>query len=123
MSNVAIVTDTTCCIPDELLQEYNIKVGSVTLIFGEKVYRDRVEITPDEFWKLFYQAKNLPTTTGVALNDFIEIFRELSKTTDNILCITISKDLSNTFSSASQAKKMVDEEISGLNIRLIDSPL
>jgi DegV family protein with EDD domain len=121
MSKVAIVTDTTCCLPEELVQEYNIKIGSVNIIFGEKVYRDQLEITTDEFWKLFYQAEKLPTTTGVALNDFANIFRELSKTTDSILCIVISKELSNTFEAATLAKKMVDEEIPGVQIEVVDS--
>jgi fatty acid-binding protein DegV len=46
---VAIVTDTTACIPQEQVEKYDIEVVPVELIFEDKVYRDGIDISPTEF--------------------------------------------------------------------------
>lgn len=64
MKKVAIVTDTTACIPQEQVAKYAIEVVPVELIFEDKVYRDGIDISPSEFYALLRQAKKLPTTSG-----------------------------------------------------------
>ena len=50
MLNVAIVTDTTACIPQEQIEKYNIEVVPVEFVFGDRVYRDGIDMTPTEFY-------------------------------------------------------------------------
>lgn len=64
MKKVAIVTDTTACIPPEQVAKYAIEVVPVELIFEDRAYRDGIDITPTEFYTLLRQAKKLPTTSG-----------------------------------------------------------
>ena len=65
MKNVGIVTDTTACIPTELVSRYGIEVVPVTLIIGGKTFRDGVDLSPSEFYARLREAKNPPTNTMV----------------------------------------------------------
>ena len=120
MAKVSIVTDSTSCLPPELVKEYGIRIVPVSLVIDGKSYRD-TDITNDEFWKLFYAAKNLPTTSAASPGDFASTFTDLGKSTDSIVCILVSKALSATHESAVQASKMVKAENPNLNIEIVDS--
>jgi len=100
MKKVAIVTDTTACIPQEQVERYGIEVVPMTIIFGDKVYRDGIDINPTEFYTLLRQAKKLPTTSHPSPDHFLDAYRSASRRAPNILCITISSHFSATFNSA-----------------------
>ena len=125
MSKVGVVTDSSSVLPKELIQEYDIRVAPLNVIFGGKSYRDQVEMTTQEFWRLFRQAekegKGLPHTEAVMAGDFLNIFQELSESTKNILCIVLSSSLSVTYDSALKAKEAAKESIPNINIEVIDS--
>lgn len=120
MSKVGIVTDTVSCVPKELVKEYDIRIVPVGLTIDGKGYKD-TDLTNEEFWKLFYQAKEQPTTSAVAPGDFTTIFEELAKSTDSIVAIVVSKALSATHEAAVQASKMVKEKHPNLRVEIIDS--
>ncbi len=63
-NKVAIVTDSTACIPKEQVEKYGIEVVPIVFIFGDKSYRDGIDISPTEFYARLRQAKKLPTTSG-----------------------------------------------------------
>jgi len=62
-----------------------------------------------------------PSTTAVSPGDFINTFTELGKTTDNIVCILVSKALTASHEAAYQAKRHIRRQNSGVNIEIIDS--
>ena len=121
MSKVGIVTDSTNCLPPELIKEYDIRVAPLGLVIDGKDYRDQVDITPAEFYRIYRGLKEMPTTSTASPGDFANIFTELGKATDSIVCILVSKALSATYGSAEQARKTVQSEHPGLNIEIIDS--
>lgn len=53
---VAIITDTTACIPPELVEEYAIGLVPIELVFGDRVYRDGIDITPAQFHAMLRKA-------------------------------------------------------------------
>lgn len=120
MANVGIVTDSTSCLPPELVKEYGIRIVPVGLVIDGKSYRD-TDLTNDEFWRLFYAAKDLPTTSAASPGDFAEVFSELAASTDSIACILLSKALSATYEAAVQAREIVKSEHPNLKIELVDS--
>jgi hypothetical protein len=73
----------------------------------DKDYVDKIDITPDEFWKKFYTLKKLPTTATVSPGDFTRIFMELGAVTDSIVCPTVSKALTGAYQSAEIAREDV----------------
>ena len=120
MSKVGIVTDTTSCLPPELVAEYGIRIAPVGLVIGGQHYKD-TELTNEEFWQLFYAAKGSSTTAAASPGDFASIFEELGKSTDSIVCILVSKALSATLEAATQGKKLVKEKNPEANIEILDS--
>ena len=120
MSKVGVVTDTISCIPENLVQELDIKIVPTGLIIDRKHYKD-TELSNDEFWKLFNSTKEQITTTAVKPTDFIDVFSELAKSTDSMVCITVSAKLSATNAAAIKARETMMEEKPDLHIEIIDS--
>ncbi len=109
MSKVAIVTDSSPNIPEQIIKENHIHVVPLTVIWGEENFYDGVDITPVEFYKRLETAKIMPSTSQPSVADFEVLFRSLHNDGYEILAILISEDLSGTISSATQAKKMLPE--------------
>jgi len=121
MAKVTIVTDSSFCLPADLIQEYGIRIVPTHLMIDGKDYRDQIDLTPTEFWAMFGNLKTMPTTSAAGPGDFANTFSKLVKSTDSIVCISISKALSATYGAAEQAREIVRQEHPGLNIEIIDS--
>jgi len=117
---VAIVTDTTACIPREQVEEYGIEVVPVIFIFGDKSYRDGIDMSPTEFYTLLRRVKKLPTTSGSLPGPFLEAYRKASHRASNILHITPPSKLSGIFNSAQLAMKMAKDSFPNTVIELLD---
>ena len=117
MGKVALVTDSTAYIPQNLVEQYNIRVAPQVLIWDEETFLDGVDIQPSEFFTRLATAKTLPTSSQVSVRHFYEIFRELHESGHDILAVLISSKLSGTISSARQAKEMLPEA----RIEIVDS--
>ena len=115
---VKIVTDSLSDITDDLARELGITVVPLYVRFGEEVFRDRVEMTTDEFYHKLVHGDTFPTTTQPPPGDFVDVYKKLAKETDEILVIVVSSKLSGTYQSALQAKDMVEEKC---RIEVIDS--
>ncbi|MFH0914640.1 MAG: DegV family protein [Chloroflexota bacterium] len=121
MAPVGIVTDSVSCLPPELIREYDIRVVPVGLVIDRKTYRDQVDITPAEFYRIYPGLKERPTTTAPSPGEFAEIFTQVAQNTDSILCIVVSSLLSAIHGSAEQARQLMKEENPRLKIELVDS--
>jgi DegV family protein with EDD domain len=115
---VKIVTDSLSDITDDLARELGVTVVPLYVRFGEEVYRDRVEITTDEFYHKLVHGDTLPTTTQPSPGDFLNVYSKLAKETDEILVVVVSSVLSGTYQSAMQAKSMIEDKC---RIEVIDS--
>jgi DegV family protein with EDD domain len=104
---VKIVTDSGADLPGQLAEELGITVVPIYVRFGDKVYRDRVDISEDEFYQRLEHDPVHPNTTQPTPQDFLEVYKKLSAEADGIVSIHISAKLSGTCNSALQAKKMI----------------
>ena len=120
MAKVGIVTDTISCLPPEIIEKYDIRILHVALNINGKPYRDGVDINPDGFWKMFPDIKEF-TTGAPALSEYNDILADLSKTTDSIVAIFVSKGLSAINEAAVQASDLFKKENPGVNIEILDS--
>jgi len=107
MSKVAIVTDSTAYLPDDILKKYSITVTPQILIWGDETFQDGVDILPDEFYRRLKTAKVMPTTSQVAIVTMKATFEKLLESGYEVLGIFLSAKLSGTIDSAMQAKEMV----------------
>jgi len=121
MSKVAIVTDSTACLPKELAEEHGIRIVPMNIIYKDRVYQDEVDINPSEVYRLLENGNTLPTTSAPSPGAYIETYRELSQRAESILCITLADTLSAVFQSAMQAKEMARETLPHTTIAVIDS--
>jgi DegV family protein with EDD domain len=117
MPKVALVTDSTAYIPDELVQKYSITVLPQVLIWGEETFRDGIDIQPDEFYQRLEKADVMPSTSQALPADFEKVFRDLLDQDKHVLAILISEKLSGTMSSAYQAVA----NLPGTPVELVDS--
>ena len=115
---IKIVTDSSADLPPQLAQELGITVVPLYVRFGEKVYRDRLDITEDEFYQRLKTDPIHPSTIQPTPQDFVDVYQKLSPEADGIVSIHISGKLSGTCNSAMQGKKMVEKECP---IEIIDS--
>lgn len=115
---VKIVCDSTADIPDEITTRLGITTVPINVIFGTETYRDRMDITPEQFYKRLAESKIFPTTAAQSPGYFSELFTLLSKQTDEILVILFSSKISATYESAIQARDLVGNIA---KIEIIDS--
>ncbi len=115
---VKIVTDTLSDITGDLATELGVTVVPLYVRFGESIYRDRVEISTDEFYRRLVSEGAFPSTTQPTPNDFLEVYKKLAKDTDEILVIVVSSKLSGTYQSAIQARELLKREC---RIEVVDS--
>ena len=116
---IAIVTDSTAYIPEDLLEKYNIRTIPLSVVFGEESFRESIDITTEEFYKKVNESKDLPSTSQPAIGSFLELFEDLAKTHDAVISIHLSKRFSGTYEAAKSAGKMVD----GIEVYPYDSEL
>jgi DegV family protein with EDD domain len=120
MDKVAILADSLAGLPPELVRDYEIRVISDILTINGVNYRDMVDITPEKFWELFKSIKTY-ASSAPSPGDFVTFFRDAAKTTKSIIFISVSKQLSAVYNSASSARTMIKKEIPDLNIEVVDS--
>ncbi len=124
MSKVAIVTDSTAYLPEDLVTAYNITVVPLVVIWGEETLLDNVDIGPEEFYTRLATAKVMPSTSQATIKAFADVFEKLHQEGYEILTLTISSALSGTMDSATQAMKMVpDAKVELVDSRLTSVPL
>jgi len=120
MQPATIVTDTTACIPKEQVEKYGIEVVPIELIFGDRVYRDGIDISPTEFYALLRQAKKLPTTSGSLPGPYLKAYHNASRGAAGILCITESSKFSGMFNSAKVAREMAKNDLHNAVIEVLE---
>ncbi len=113
----ALITDSTCDIPADWLQKYDIVKVPLTIVWNNETYLDGIDITAEEFYKRLEEDPNPPTTSQPAPQEFVDRFDEAqAKGFDQIVVMTISGAMSGTYQAASQAA-----ENSPIPVRVIDS--
>lgn len=114
---VALVTDSTTYIPEDILSQHKIHVSPQVVIWGGKEYLDNVDITPTEFYTRLQSDSEMPKTSQVPIREMDRIYQELHEQDFDILTIVLSSKLSGTLNSAVQAKANLPEA----TIEIVDS--
>ena len=86
--------------------------------FGDEVYRDGIDLTPDQFYGKLKTSKVFPNTSVPAPADFVQVYDKLSQETDEILAILVSARLSATCEVARQSVEMMKRKC---RVELLDS--
>jgi len=117
---VKIVTDSSADLPDQLVQELGITVVPLYVRFGGEVYRERMDISEEEFYQRLLHDPIHPVTIQPNPQDFANVYQELSPAADGIVSIHISSKLSGTCNSALQGKEVIER---GCPVEVVDSQI
>ncbi|MFT9495136.1 DegV family protein [Anaerosolibacter sp.] len=104
---IRIVTDSVSDIPQNLIDDLEIEVLPLTVNFEHKSYRDGVDLSAEEFFKLLGESPKLPTTSQVTPGEFLKVFEEITSRGDEVIAILMSSELSGTYNSAMTARNML----------------
>lgn len=108
MSKVIISSDSTSDLSAELKERYDVRILPLGVTLGTNVYRDGVDITPDDIYAHYDKTGELPKTTAANVGECIEHFKELTKDGDAVIHFTISSDMSSTYNNACIAASEFD---------------
>lgn len=116
-NQIALVTDSTCDIPEEWRKQYEITVVPSIIVFGEKQYIDGVEMTAAQFYEQLPREKVHPFTSHPTPAAFLEAYREAKrKGAKEIITVTVAAAMSGTIVAAQQAAEQID-----IPVHVIDS--
>ncbi len=116
---VRIVTDSTADLPLKFAHDLGISVVPLSVIFGDEVFREGVDIGHDLFYDKLVHERDLPTTSAPSVGDFLEVYEPLLSETNEIFSVHLSSKLSATYNNACQAANILADR--GARIEVIDS--
>lgn len=114
---VGIVTDSTSDIEPQLAARLGIAVVPLFVIWGDRSYRDYVDLSRREFYEKLSSEPELPKTSQPSPQMFEEAFEAVASSGREIVCITISSKLSGTINAARAAAA----RFTGTRISIFDS--
>ena len=114
---VRIITDGTSDLTAQMAAELGVHVMPMRVFFGQECFVDGVDITREEFFARLTASDELPTTSQLNPDDFLEVFQTYVDQGDEIVGIFLSTELSGTCQSACIARDMVE----GGEIHIVDS--
>jgi DegV family protein with EDD domain len=113
---IALLTDSACDLPPEVIKEYSIHVLPLKIIYGTEEYSDRVDIQPEEVYA--QMPDRIPTTAMPGLGEIREVLERIKNQGFNkVMAIHLSAGLSGTH----DAVKMIAQEFKDLHIEVFDS--
>ena len=117
-SKIAWVTDSTATLSPEFIEQHNIHVMPLFVIFGETAYKENVEISSEAFYKKLASAKELPKTSQPSPGEMLELFKEIQKNYDHVIAIHATGALTGAYSGAVSATKET-----GIDAFVLDSQI
>jgi DegV family protein with EDD domain len=108
--NIALVTDSTCDLAQDLIDYYQVNILPVNISFGENNYLDKITIQPEQFYKLLDESPDYPKSSQINETTFINLYSHLASHYDSIIAIQVSDQLSGTYNSSVRAAKSISNE-------------
>lgn len=97
---ITISSDSTCDLSQGLVDRYNIHILPMGVTLGDKMYRDGIDITPDQIYAHHEKTGQLPKTSAINIAESADFFAELTKDGSTVIHFTISSSMSATYNNA-----------------------
>jgi len=107
--HVIISSDSTCDLSKELIERYQIKVLPLGVTLGDEIYRDGVDVTPDDIYAYHAKTGQLPKTSAINVAENMDFFEELTKDGSAVVHFTISASMSATYNNARMAAEEFED--------------
>ena len=99
-SNIVITADSTCDLPQDLIDKYDIKIIPLSILLCEKVYHDGVDIKTSDIYDFVEKTGELPKTAAVTPSEYQEVFKCFADDGKKIVHIGFSSALSSSYQNA-----------------------
>lgn len=119
-ANIALLTDSTCDLPKELIDRYQIHVVPLSIHFGERLFLDRLTIQPQQFYSFMDKFGDPPTSSQPSYKDFQNKYEFLCTHYNSVIGMNLTQGMSGTYSNSLKAGSDVAER-TGKNIKIFDS--
>lgn len=116
MTNVKIVTDSSCTMEKAVRDHLNIHVMPLSIMIDGVVYSDDDQLGGEKFMEMMAKSKSLPKTSQPPIGEFISTYDELGQDGSEVISIHMTKGLSGTVEAARQASNLTKT-----NVTVIDS--
>ncbi len=123
-TKIALVTDSSCDLPQRFIDEHQIHVIPFHISFGESLFLDRVTITPDQFYTLLRTHKEHPKSSQPSRKFVQDLFAFLASHYESLIVVNISDKLSGAYRLSREASgSMEDGPVSVINSRQLSVSL
>jgi DegV family protein with EDD domain len=116
-ASFGVVTDSTADLPPEWRERFGIEVVPLTVNFGTESFRDRVDLTDEQFFRKLAASTELPKTSAPPPGDFAAVYRRLSETCEGCVSIHLGSNLSGTVDSA----RLGASSVEGFPVHVVDT--
>lgn len=121
MTKIVVVTDSSSCLPTELIERHGIIVVPLAFLFDGQLHYDGT-IAGHDFYDRMRASRRLPTTASPAPGRFLEAFRQVHQSgAQAVLCLTLPASYSGTYSCALDARELASQELPDLTVRVVDT--
>ncbi|QCX24753.1 DegV family protein [Companilactobacillus futsaii] len=115
---IAIVTDSTSYLPQEIVDKYHITVVPIEVVFNTKTYREDIDITTSQFYDLLQESPELPSTAQPSLGEMMNVYDKLAKEGyDTVISIHLASTISGFVNNLKSAAQTIDN----INVVVYDS--
>ncbi len=117
---IALVTDSTCDLPREMIDHYQIHMVPINISFGENHYLDKITIQPEQFYSLLDESPDFPKTAQINEQTFVNLYSQLATHYDSIIAVHLTSRFSGTYFNSVKAGESISREF-GKPVTVIDS--
>ncbi|MDY0076489.1 MAG: DegV family protein [Bacteroidales bacterium] len=118
--DIGLITDSTCDLPMDIIEKYQIQVIPLTVHFGQDFYLDRLTMQPKQFFHKLVNSAVYPTTAQPTISEFVNRYNYLSTHYKSIISAHISSGMSGTWQNSLNASRKIHNE-SGKKIDVVDT--
>jgi uncharacterized protein len=108
---IALVTDSSCDLPQQVLDHYQINMVPISMFFGENHYLDKLTVSPDQFYDLLDESPSFPSTAQPNMKTFQNIYSHLATHYESVIAVHLSKEFSGTYQNSKKAGEMISSEL------------
>jgi DegV family protein with EDD domain len=107
---IAVVTDSTCDLAEEIIDNYQIHVLPVNISFGENHYLDKITLKAEKFYDMLEKSEVYPKSSQINEKAFVNLYSHLASHYDSVIAVNLSDKLSGTFHTSQKAAQIVSRE-------------
>jgi DegV family protein with EDD domain len=117
----AVVCESTCCLPPELVERYRIGILPIPFVFGTETFLDGVDLTADQFYAKLAASRTPPKTSPPSPGEYLQAWRQAARDASTVVAVTVDSKISTLQRSARLAEELAADALPGTRVMVVDS--